>query len=80
MYNQVFIEIYSVALVFPALMTYIDFFYYLNQGKRVFRWGQLYWNFSCSCCHRCCYTFPTRAIVSEIILSFSLHHDLSSMR
>jgi len=41
MYNLFYMEAFSVVMGFPAAMTYMDVFYCLCTGKRMFRWGAL---------------------------------------
>ena len=41
MYNLLYMEVFAVVMGFPAAMTYMDVFYCLYTGKRMFRWGAL---------------------------------------
>ena len=41
MYNLFYMEAFAVVMGFPAAMTYMDVFYCLCTGKRMFRWGAL---------------------------------------
>ena len=41
MYNLFYMEVFAVVMGFPAAMTYMDVFYCLCTGKRMFRWGAL---------------------------------------
>ena len=39
MYNLVFIEIFATAMIVPAVMAYMEFFYFIATDKRLMRWG-----------------------------------------